>query len=161
MAVLMDLIAGNAREILLAISVDDWAGLRDRRRFHAYISLGGGMDPVWLDLFARAAREVTGDGSPGAFVEASCPLESPLQSRLSHLGDRTVERVDPHWVEEVAALPDNRVDRVAARWIELIDAEACEVDPEEKPMIRAVAGDLIEFCRAAADAEDVLFAWAI
>jgi hypothetical protein len=99
--------------------------------------------------------------SPGSFSEAARPLESRLQSRLSHLGDRTVERVDPHWVEEVAALADSRVDRVAAHWIELIDAEACEVDPERKPMIRAVAGDLIEFCRAAAGAEDVLFAWAI
>ena len=38
MGVLMDLIAGDAREILLAISVDDWAGLRDRSRFVAYIS---------------------------------------------------------------------------------------------------------------------------
>ncbi|HEX7490806.1 MAG TPA: hypothetical protein VF337_03775 [Candidatus Limnocylindrales bacterium] len=161
MGVLMDLVAGDAREILLAISVDDWAGLRDRRRFHAYISLGGGMDPTWLDLFARAVREVMDSASPGAFGDAACPLESRLQSRLSHLGDRTVERVAPHWIEEVAVLPGDRVDRTAARWIELIDAEVCKVEPEEKPMLRALTGDLIDFCRAAADAEDVLFAWSI
>ena len=56
----MDLVTGDAPEILLAISVDDWAGLRDTRRFQAHISLGGGMDPAWPDLFARSAREVIG-----------------------------------------------------------------------------------------------------
>jgi hypothetical protein len=157
----MDLVAGDAREILLAISVDDWAGLRDRGRFPAYISLGGGMEPKWLDLFAQAARETTGSDAPGPFEDASCPLESRLQSRLSMLGDRTVERVDPHWVDEVAMLPESKIDRVAARWIELIDCEACDIDAEEKPMLRALAGELIEFCRAAREGEDVLFAWAI
>jgi hypothetical protein len=157
----MDLVAGDAREILLAISVDDWVGLRDRGRFHAYISLGGGMDPVWLDLFSRAVRDVVGSASPGSFRDAACPLESRPQNSLSHLGDRTIERVDPHWIDEVAALPDDRVARVAARWIELIDAEICEVEPDEKPMLRALTGDLIDFCRSAADAEDVLFAWSI
>jgi hypothetical protein len=157
----MDLVAGDAREILLAITVDDWAGLRDRSRFPAYISLGGGMEPKWLDLFAQAARETTASTVPGAFGEASCPLESRLQSKLSMLGDRTVERVDPHWVDEVAMLPEGRIDRVAARWIELIDCEACEIDAEEKPMMRALAGELIAFCRNARDAEDVLFAWSI
>jgi hypothetical protein len=157
----MDLVAGDAREILLAITVDDWAGLRDRSRFPAYISLGGGMEPRWLDLFAQAARETTSSTVPGAFGEASCPLESRLQSKLSMLGDRTVERVDPHWVDEVAMLPESKIDRVAARWIELIDCEACEIDAEEKPMMRALAGELIDFCRNARDAEDVLFAWSI
>jgi hypothetical protein len=159
--ILMDLVAGDAREILLAITVDDWAGLRDKSRFPAYISLGGGMEPKWLDLFAQAAREATGSSVPGSFGGASCPLESRLQSRLSMLGDRTVERVDPHWVDEVASLPADKVDRVAARWIELIDCEACEIDAEEKPMLRALTGELIEFCRTSCDAEDVLFAWSI
>ena len=62
MGVLMDLIAGDAREILLAISVDDWAGLRDRSRFVAYISLGGGLDLTWLDLLALAASLGRGCG---------------------------------------------------------------------------------------------------
>ena len=35
MAALMDLVAGNSREILLAIAVDDWAGLDDPSRFPA------------------------------------------------------------------------------------------------------------------------------
>jgi len=157
----MDLVAGDAREILLAIGMDDWAGLRDRGRFAAYIALGGGMDPSWLDLFARAARETTGRMTPVSFSEAICPLESRLQHQLARLGDRTIERVDPHWVDDIAGLPEGQVDRIAARWIDLIDCEECSVDPEEKPMLRELAGDLVGFCRLAESAEDVLFAWSI
>ena len=157
----MDLVAGDAREILLAIGVDDWAGLRDPARFAAYVSLGGGMDPSWLDHFARAAREIGGGNTPRSFSEASCPLESRLQSRLAGLGDRTVERVDPHWIEDIALLPEGRIDRIAARWIELIACEECAVDPDEKPMLRQLAGELVGFCRLARGAEDVLFAWSL
>jgi hypothetical protein len=58
-------------------------------------------------------------------------------------------------------LPASYLDRVAARWIDLIDCEECDVDPEEKPMLRELAGDLVAFCRRAQGAEDVLFAWSI
>lgn len=158
---LMDLVAGEAREILLAVGMEDWSGLRDRGRFPAYISLGGGMDPSWLDLFARAAREATGRDAPGPFSDAACPLESRLQARLASLGDRTVERIDPRWIDNVAILPESQVDRIAARWIDLIDCEECFVDPEEKPMLRQLTGDLIDFCRRAEGAGDVLFVWSI
>ena len=157
----MDLVAGDAREILLAIGVEDWAGLNDRGRFPAYISLGGGMDPTWLDLFAEAARDTNGNSAPGSFSDAACPLESRLQNRLAQIGDRTIERVDPHWVEDVAMLADSEVDRIAGRWIELIEREECDVDPDEKPMLRQLAGELVDFCRLARGAEDVLFAWSI
>jgi hypothetical protein len=153
----MDLVAGNAREILLAISVDDWAGLRDPARFVAYVSFGGGMDPAWLDLFARAARETMANDLPGPFSEATCRLDT----RQAGFSDRTIERVDPHWIDEVAVLPDGYLDRVAARWIDLIDCQECEVDPDEKPMLRELAGDLVDFCRRAQGAEDVLFAWSL
>jgi hypothetical protein len=153
----MDLVAGDAREILLAIGVDDWDGLRDPGRFAAYISLGGGMDPTWLDLFAQAGREVTGGDTPGPFTEAAHELES----RLMAISERTVERIDPHWVDDVAFLPDGQLDRIAARWIDLIDCEECDVDQDDKPMLRELAGELVEFCRRAEGAEDVLFAWSI
>jgi hypothetical protein len=155
--VLMDLVAGDPRDILLALGVDEWAGLRDPRRFVAYISLGGGMDPAWLDLFARAARETTGGNAPGLFSEAT----RALQSRLTAMSDRMVERVDPHLIDDVARLPEGQLDRIAFRWIDLIDCEECEVDPDEKPMLRELAGDLLAFCRRARDAEDVLLAWTI
>ena len=45
----------------------------------------------------------------------------------------------------MALLPDSYLDRVAARWIDLIDCEECDVDPEEKPMLRELAGDLVAF----------------
>lgn len=161
MGTLMDLVAGDAREILLAISVDDWDGLRDRARFSGYLSLGGGMDPGWLDLFARSVRDIAGRDAPIAFSEATCPLESPAQLRLANLGDRTIEVVERHWIDEIASLPDRLVDKVAARWIELVNLEECRVEADEKPMFRQVAGDLVGFCRLARDAEDVLFAWSI
>jgi len=151
----MDLVAGDPREILLAIGVDDWAGLRDPGRFAAHISLGGGMDMTWLDLFAQAAREATGGGSPGPFTEAT----RALQSHLAPQSERTVERIDPHWVDDVALLPEGHLDRIAARWIDLIDGEECEVEPDDKPMLRQLAGDLVDFCRRAEGAEEVLLAW--
>lgn len=158
MAALMDLIAGSTREILLAISVDDWPGLQDRQRFEAYVSLGGSMDPIWLDLFSQAARDVTGSSEPGSFERACYPLEGiggPL------VGDRTVERISRSWIEAVALIPDGRIDRVASRWIDLIDREETTVDPEDKPMLRALTADLVAFARGAEPAEDVLFAWSL
>lgn len=157
MGVLMDLVAGDAREILLAIGVEDWAGLGDPRRFEAHVSLGGGMDPGWLDLFAQAVRDTTGGEVPGPFADAACPL----RTRMASLSERSVERVDPHWIDAVAALPDDLVGRVAARWIDLIDWAECAVDSDEKPMLRQLAGELVSFCRRAMGAEDVLFAWSI
>jgi hypothetical protein len=157
MGVLMDLIAGDAREILLAIAVDDWAGMRDPARYSAYISLGRGMDPTWLDLFSQAAREAGGGDSPAPFSDSLFRLEH----RLADASERTVERVDPAWVDEVASIPESALDRIAARWIDLIECEECTVDPDEKPMLRELAGDLVSFCRRADGAEDVLFAWSI
>jgi hypothetical protein len=157
----MDLVAGDAREILLAVGMEDWSGLRDEGRFPAYISLGEGMDPTWLDLFSQAARETTGRDEPGPFSDAACPLESRLQKRLAAIGDRTIERVDRHWIDGVGTLPEGQVGRVAARWIELIDCDECSVDPEERPMLRQLAGDRVDFCRRAEGAADVLFAGSI
>ena len=65
----MDLVAGNSREILLAVTLDDWAGLADRSRVDAHLSLGGGLDPTWLDLFSEAVRVVTGGDGPADFID--------------------------------------------------------------------------------------------
>ena len=56
----MDLVAGDAPDILMVIGLDDLAALDDQRRFPAHLALGSGLDPTWLDLFAEAARSVTG-----------------------------------------------------------------------------------------------------
>jgi hypothetical protein len=156
MAALMDLIAGDERSILLAISVEDWAGLNDRSRFDAHVSLGGGLDPTWLDLFSEAVRSVTGGDQPMDFIDARRELDGPGEA-----GDRVIERVDPVWIGAIARLSDRTVDSVAGRWVGLIEEELGFLPREEKPWIRQLAGDLVEFARAADRSPDVLFAWAL
>lgn len=156
MGALMDLIAGNEQEILLAIAVDDWAGLQDRDRFAAHLSLGGGLDPTWLDLFSEAARSVTSSDSPIDFIDARRDLDRPSQ-----LTERSVERVDASWITAVALIPDREVDAVAGRWIDLVEEDLGELPREEKPWIRKLAGEIVQFAREADSARDVLFAWSL
>ncbi|MCP6756973.1 hypothetical protein NL533_35630, partial [Klebsiella pneumoniae] len=73
----MDLIAGDARENLLVIEFDDLLAFDDPSRFAAHLSLGGGLDPTWLDLFAEAARTVTGSGEPSDLLDARIELDGP------------------------------------------------------------------------------------
>lgn len=152
----MDLVAGDAREILLAISVDDWAGFGDRSRFDAHLALGGGLDPTWLDLFAEAVRSVTGGDDPSDFLDARRELDGP-----DSYTERTIERVDGNWIGAIARLSDHDVDAVAGRWIDLVEEDLGVLPREEKPWIRQLAGQLVDFSRAADRSRDVLFAWAL
>jgi hypothetical protein len=156
MGALMDLVAGREREILLAISVEDWAGFDDTSRFDAHLSLGGGLDPTWLDLFSEAVRAVTGHDGPADFIDARRELDGPADA-----GERVIERVDPAWIGEIARLPDRDVDAVAGRWVDLIEEELGFLPREEKPWIRQLAGDIVGFARAADLSSDVLFAWSL
>jgi hypothetical protein len=153
---LMDLVAGDAQDILLAITVDDLAALDDRKRFPAHVALGGGLDPTWLDLFAEAARSVVGSDGPGDFLDARIELEGPASDDAP-----SVERVDPAWVAAVGRIPERRVDAIASRWIDLIEDELGGLARDEKPWIRELAGRLVAFSRAADRAPDVLFAWSL
>jgi hypothetical protein len=152
----MDLVAGEERDILLAIAVDDWSGLQDHERFAAHLSLGGGLDPTWLDLFSEAVRSATGRDTPVDFIDARIELEGP-----THLTERSVERVDAGWVGAVAMIEDRDVDAVAGTWIDLIEEDLGELPREEKPWIRTLAGEIVQFARDADSARDVLFAWAL
>jgi hypothetical protein len=156
MGALMDLVAGNSREILLAVAVEDWQGLADRDRFDAHLSLGGGLDPTWLDLFSEAVRAVTGGEEPRDFLDARTELDG-----LEEAGERTIERVDSAWVTAIARLGDHDVDAVAGRWIDLLEQEIGQLPREEKPWIRSMAGDLVQFARAADSSPAVLFAWSL
>jgi hypothetical protein len=156
MAALMDLIAGDVREILLAITVDDWEGLRDRSRFAAHLSLGGGLDPTWLDLFSEAVRTVTGRDEPTDFIDARRELDGPGQ-----MTERSIERVDPSWLGPIAMLSDQEIDAVAGHWIDLVEEDLGELPREEKPWIRQLAGEIVVFAREADRARDVLFAWSL
>jgi hypothetical protein len=153
---LMDLIAGDEHSILLAISVEDWAGLDDRSRFDAHLALGGGLDPTWLDLFSEAVRSVTGGDQPDDFIDARRELDGPGEA-----GERVIERVDAVWIGAIARLADGTVDSVAGRWVDLIEEELGFLPREEKPWIRQLAGDLVRFARAADRSPDVLFAWSL
>ena len=152
----MDLIAGDAREILLAIGTDDLAGLDDRRRFPGHVAMGGGLDPTWLDLFAEAARNAVGGDGPGDFLDARTELDGPGGDE-----SRSIERVDPAWIGAVARIPDNRIDAIASGWIDLVEEELGPLARDEKPWIRELTGQLLAFCRAADRAPDVLFAWSL
>jgi hypothetical protein len=156
MSHLMDLVAGNAREILLAISVDDLAGLSDPSRFDAHLALGAGLDPTWLDLFSEAVRSATGRDDPPDFLDCRAELDGP-----DSVGERIVERVDPSWVTAIARLGDHEVDAVAGRWIDLVEEELGDLPREEKPWIRQLAGEIVRFARRADRSRDVIFAWSL
>jgi hypothetical protein len=152
----MDFVAGEPRVILLAIAVEDWAGLDDRSRFDAHLALGGGLDPTWLDLFSEAVRTVSRRDIPGNFLDARRELDPNPD-----VGERTVEQVDPVWISAIATLPDRHLDAVAGRWIDLVEEEVGELPREEKPWIRQLAGQIVAFARQADRSPAVLFAWSL
>jgi hypothetical protein len=153
---LMELVAGQAKEILLALETNDLDALDDRHRFPAHVALGGGLDPTWLDLFAEAIRSVTDSPDPCDFLDARIELGGPDDGN-----GRTIERVDPAWVDAVARIPDGEISAIAAGWIDLLEDELGTLPREEKPWIRDLAGRLVAFCRAADRQPDVLFAWSL
>jgi len=155
MGSLMDLVAGDARDIVLALSLDDVTAFGDGDRFVAHLPLGGGLDPTWLDLFSEAVRSVTGSDEPIDFLDARTELEGAAATV-----ERIVERVDASWVATVAAVPADELGALAGRWIELLEEELGLLPREEKPWIRDLAGQVVTFCRASTGARDVVFAWA-
>ena len=155
MGSLMDLVAGDSREIVLALSIDDVVAFDDPDRFVAHLPLGGGLDPTWLDLFSEAVRTVTDGAEPADFLDARSELEDgPVDV------ERIVERVDRAWVVAVAGVPDEQLGALAGRWIGLLEEELGLLPREEKPWIRDLTGRIVGFARRSVDARDVVFAWA-
>jgi hypothetical protein len=157
MGLVMDLVAGDSREILLAVAVDDLAAFDDRRRFPAHLSFGGAIDPTWLDLFSQAVRAVTGREHPGDFLDARAELDGPGGDG----GERTVERIDPTWITAVAMIDDHDLDAITGRWIDLLEDELGHLPREEKPSMRTFARDIVDFARAADRAPAVILAWSL
>jgi len=156
MGLVMDLVAGDSREILLAVAVDDLVAFEDRSRFPAHLTFGGAIDPTWLDLFSQAVRAVTGGDDPVDFLEARTELEGPGDG-----GERTVERVDPAWITAIAMLDDRQLDAISGRWIDLLEDELGELAREEKPSIRKFATQIVDFARGADRAPAVILAWSL
>lgn len=151
----MDLVAGDARDVVLALSVDDLAAFDDPDRFLAHLPLGGGLDPTWLDLFSEAVRSVTGLDEPMDFLDARTELDGAAAGSV----ERIVERVDLEWITAVAAVPDDLVGPLAGRWIGLLEEELGLLPREEKPWIRDLAAQIVSFARRSGGARDVIFAW--
>jgi len=156
----MDLVAGDSREILLAVAAEDLAGFDDRSRFPAHLAFGGTIDPTWLDLFSQAVRTVTGRDNPVDFLEARAELEGSGGSGGSG-GERTVERVDAGWITAVAMVDDRDLDAVTGRWIDLLEEEVGDLPQEEKPAIRTFAREIVDFARDADRAPAVMLAWSL
>ena len=72
-----------------------------------------------------------------------------------------IERVDPGWVTAVAMIPDTAVDALTGRWIDRIEEELGALPSEEKPWIRELAERIVQFCRVADRAPDVIFVWSL
>ena len=157
MGLVMDLVAGDSREILLAVAVDDLASFADRSRFPAHLSFGGAVDPTWLDLFSQAVRAVTGGDDPVDFLEARSDMDGPGGGG----GERTVERVDAGWITAVAMLEDRHLDAITGRWIDLLEEEIGELPREEKPTIRMFTRQIVDFAREADRAPAVILAWSL
>jgi hypothetical protein len=151
----MELIAGAVPEIVELLGSEEGGGVDPSRRFVAYLSLSGGTDPTWLDFFAESARLATDREAPTDFLDARIDLGA---SGFAEGSDRTVERVDPAWISAVAAIPDTSLDRLAGRWIDRLEDELGDLQSDEKPWIRELAGRLVAFCRDAARS-DVVFVW--
>ena len=153
MAMRMELVAGDVPTILGVLTSDERGALSDPKRFSAYLSLSGGIDPTWLDLFSESARIATELDQPIDFIDARIDLGA------SDADGRTIERVDPAWISAVAAIPESVLGSLTGRWIDRIEDELGELAREEKPWIRDLAGRVVGFCQAADRAADVVFIW--
>ena len=151
----MDLVAGDARDIVLALSIDDVAAFEDRDRFVAHLPLGGGLDPTWLDLFAEAVRSVTGLDDLADFLDARTELEGAAAQ-----AERIVERVDPSGSRRWRRCPTSGW----ARWPAAGSSSwrrswAC-CHARRSPGSGTWRSGSSPSARAATGARDVVFAWA-
>jgi hypothetical protein len=151
----MELIAGDAREILVVLGASEIGVTQGTDRYHAHLPMTGAIDPTWLDMFAEAARAAHDTATPVDFIDARLELGGAGEGAL------TVERVDPSWVSAVARLPDRSIDAIAGRWIDRLEDEMGPISSEEKPWIRELAVQLVAFCRAADREPDVVFVWSL
>lgn len=152
----MELIAGEARDILVVLGAARIDGIvPERDRYQAHLSLGGGIDPTWLDLFAEAARATLDADAPSDFIDARSELGVTDDAEL------TIERVDPAWVTSVAMIADTSIDALAGSWIDRLEEDMGALPREEKPWIRDLAGQIVAFCRVADRAPDVIFVWGL
>lgn len=144
----LDLVAGDPREILLALAVGDPDALADPERADAYLPLGD-LDPAWLDALTAAVHDRTGRG-PASFRSGL----RPLPERLGRMVEAEVHLVDERWLRALADLADEALEPVARRWL----ARAGDREPSFEDVALAVelVAAVVRFARRAATAEAVL-----
>ena len=139
MGALMELVAGDATAILVAISTDDLPGLSDSTRFTAHLSLGAGLDPTWLDLFSEAVRTIDRLGRADRLPRRPARAGRPGRGRRAGRSSASTaagSRRSP-------GCADREVPAVAGRWLDLLDEELGQLPREEKPWIRELAGQVV------------------
>lgn len=151
----MELIAGDARDILVILGAAEIGVSPERDRYAAHLPMSGGVDPTWLDLFAEAVRAALDADAPSDFLDARSGLGGAGE------GTTTVERVEPGWIADVARIPDASIDAITGRWIDRLEEEFGAISGDEKPWIRDLAGQLVAFCRVGDRSRDVIFTWSL
>ena len=139
-------------------ALDDLAALRRPARFDAHLSLGGGLDPTWLDLFSEAAR--TRAPAATSRSTSSTPASSSTGPARRWASGPSSGSTRPGSARSPAS-PTPPSTPIAGRWIDLVEEELGALPREEKPWIRDLAGQVVRFCRRADRAPDVLFAWSL
>ena len=141
--------------IVLALSVDDMAAFDDPDRFVAHLPLGGGLDPTWLDLFSEAVRSVTDEASRSTSSTRAPSSSSARRTSSGSWSGSTAAGSRP-W----PGSPTSSSSALAGRWIELLEEELGLLPREEKPWIRDLTGQIVDFARRSDRRPDVVFAWA-
>ena len=149
----VDLLAGDPREILLVLALEDEA-IRDHGALDAHLSVPAWVDGDGLDAFAAAVRDAAGSDGPAPFADACTPFDGP-----DWAGGRSLARLDPAWLAAVASVADDRLDAVAARWRRLLEGRpGLPTAPLDEAATRVEAARIVEFARLAAGSPAVLLA---
>lgn len=145
----LELVAGEVREVLLALAVGDRDGLADPDRFVAYLPLGA-LDPAWLDALTLAVHHHRGIG-PTSFRAALRPLAGDLVRSL----EEEVGLVDPVWLEAFADLDEAACEPLARTWLATVVGHPEAIDVA---LAAELVGTIVRFARRARAARATLWA---
>ena len=136
MSKLMDLVAGDATDILMVIGLDDLAALDDPRPLHRRTSRSeaGSTRPGSTSSPRRPGRSPVRD-EPTDFIDARLELDAPRPRRTDDRAGRPARGSRPS-----PMIPDHHLGAIAGRWIDLVEDEIGVLPREEKPWIRDLAG---------------------
>jgi hypothetical protein len=144
----LELVAGDPRELVVALAVGDRAALADPERVAAFLPLGD-LDPSWLDALSEAIGDVG-----GRRVTSFRSGLRPLPDRLARSVEDEIWLVDPRWLNAVAAVADEAVAAVARGW--LVRLGMAEPSGSDLALATELATAIVRFARRATTAEGVL-----